>query len=64
MRQKIKGQIQKRPEKIENDINPLDIDDSIKVEDVKLENLAIMENKAQIVVMVASTRNVTEATAQ
>ena len=61
---KVKGQLQNIPEKIEIDITPLDIDDNIKVGDLKVENLTIMENKAQIVVMVASTRNVTEATAQ
>jgi large subunit ribosomal protein L25 len=57
---KVKGQLQDIPEKIEVDITPLDINDIIKVGDIKLNNLTVIDNKAQIVVSVASTRNVTE----
>jgi len=61
---KVKGQLQDIPEKIEVDITPLDINDMIKVGDIKLNNLTIMDNKAQIVVSVDSTRNVTETPAK
>ena len=57
---KVKGLLQDIPEKIEVDITPLDINDVIKVGDIKLNNLTVMDNKSQIVVMVASTRNVTD----
>ena len=56
---KVKGELSQIPEKIEVDITNLDIEDSFKVNDIKIDNLTIMENKAQIIVMVASTRNVT-----
>jgi len=56
---RVKGELSQIPEKIEVDITNLDIEDSFKVNDIKIENLTIMENKAQIIVMVASTRNVT-----
>ena len=57
---RVKGQLENIPERIEVDITPMDIDDNIKVGDIKLNNLTVMENKNQIVVLVASTRNVTE----
>ncbi|MBP1673596.1 MAG: ribosomal protein L25/ral stress protein Ctc [Bacteroidetes bacterium] len=56
---RVKGELSQIPEKIEVDITNLDIEDSFKVNDIKIDNLTIMENKAQIIVMVASTRNVT-----
>jgi large subunit ribosomal protein L25 len=59
---RVKGTLDQIPEKIEVDITNLDINDVIKVNDIKLNNLTIIENKAQIVVMVASTRNVTDET--
>lgn len=55
---KVRGLLQNIPEKIEVDITPLEIDDNIKVGDIKVENLTVIDNKAQIVVSVISTRNV------
>ena len=55
---KIKGLLKNIPEKINVDISNLEIDQSIKISDVITDNFEIMENKANIVVAVASTRNV------
>jgi large subunit ribosomal protein L25 len=59
---RIRGLLQNIPEKIEVDITPLEIDEAIKVADIKVENLTILDNKSQIVVSVVSTRNVTAET--
>ncbi len=55
---KVKGLLQNIPENIAVDITPLDINDMIRISDVAIENLEIMENPANVVVSVASTRNV------
>jgi len=55
---KVKGLLQNLPEKIEIDITPLDINDAIKVSDIQLDNIIIVENPGTIIVSVASTRNV------
>ena len=55
---KVKGLLQNLPEKIEIDITPLDINDNIKVSDIQLDNIIIVENPGTIIVSVASTRNV------
>ncbi len=57
---KVKGLLKNIPEKIELNISDLDIDQSIKIADIKTENFNIIENKANIVVGVASSRNVTD----
>lgn len=59
---RISGLLQNIPEKIEVDITPLEIDEAIKVADIKVENLTILDNKSQIVLSVVSTRNVTPET--
>ena len=55
---KVKGLLNNLPEKIEIDISPLDINDTIKVSDIQLSNITIMENPGAIIASVASTRNV------
>ncbi|MDR2868423.1 MAG: 50S ribosomal protein L25 [Bacteroidales bacterium] len=57
----LRGELQHIPEWIEVDITPLEINDSIKVADVKIDNLTFIDNPANIVLSVQPTRNM-EAT--
>ncbi|MDR1458904.1 MAG: 50S ribosomal protein L25/general stress protein Ctc [Bacteroidales bacterium] len=58
---KIKGLLEHIPETITADISALDILDTIKVEDIKLENVAIIDNPAKVLITILSSRNVEEA---
>jgi large subunit ribosomal protein L25 len=58
---KVKGLLEHIPETITVDISSLDILDTIRVEDIKADNISIMDNPSKIVVTILSTRNVEEA---
>lgn len=55
---KVKGELEHIPEHIKLDVSKLDINDSIRVADIKVENLMIMENENKILLAISSTRNV------
>ena len=58
---KVRGELKNIPENIVVDISPLDINDCIKVGDIKVDNIVLTENPASIIVSVLSTRNVEDA---
>ena len=58
---KVKGLLENIPENITVDISNLDILDTIKVEDVKLDNISIIDNPSKVIVTILSSRNVEEA---
>ena len=60
---KVKGLLENIPENIMLNVSDLDILDSIKVGDVKVDNITILDNPANVLVTVLSTRNVESAPA-
>jgi large subunit ribosomal protein L25 len=58
---KVKGELQHIPEYIEVDITPMEINDNIKVGDINIPNITVVENPANIVVAVLPTRNMETA---
>ena len=58
---KVRGMLNDIPEFIPVDISGLDIDNSVKVNELKIDNITFVENPNAIVTMVLSTRNVEEA---
>ena len=58
---KVRGLLNDVPEFIPVDISGLDIDNSIKIIELKLDNLTFVENPNAVVVAVLSTRNVEAA---
>lgn len=58
---KVRGELKNIPENITLDISSLDINDTIKVSDIKIEGLTLIENPGTVVVTILSTRNVEEA---
>ncbi|MBQ4432994.1 MAG: 50S ribosomal protein L25/general stress protein Ctc [Bacteroidales bacterium] len=58
---KVRGLLNDVPEFIPVDISGLDIDNSIKINELKLDNLTFVENPNAVVVAVLSTRNVEAA---
>ena len=58
---KVKGLLENIPENITVDISNLDILDTIKVEDIQLDNITIIDIPSKVVVMILSSRNVEEA---
>ena len=58
---KVKGLLENIPEHITVDISNLDILDTIKVEDIQIDNIAVIDNPSKVVVMILSSRNVEEA---
>jgi len=56
----VKGLLKNIPEEINVDISNLEINDMIKVSDLSIPNLTLMENPNTLIVNVASTRNVVE----
>ncbi|MDL2230942.1 50S ribosomal protein L25 [Bacteroidales bacterium OttesenSCG-928-L19] len=58
---KVKGELKDIPENIIVDISNMDINDSIKVNNLTIANLQFMEVPTKIIVSVASTRNVEAA---
>lgn len=55
---KVKALIQNLPDEIEVSINDLDLNQSVKVSDIKLENVELLDIKSAVVVTVQTTRNV------
>ena len=58
---KVNGLLEHIPENITVDISNLDILDTIKIEDIQLDNISIIDNPSKVVVTVLSSRNVEEA---
>ena len=61
---KLKGEIKDIPENITVDISKLDINDSVKVSDLALNNIQFLEVPTKIIASVVTTRNVEEAVAE
>lgn len=55
---KVRGLLENIPEDITADISNLDIEDVIRISDISLENLSIIDNPNKVVVSVNQTRNV------
>jgi len=58
---KVNGLLEHIPENITVDISQLDILDSIKIEDIQLDNISIVDNPSIVIVIILSSRNVEEA---
>jgi large subunit ribosomal protein L25 len=58
---KIKGLLEHVPENITLDISALDILDAIRIEDIKQDNITIIDNPSKVVVTILSSRNVEDA---
>jgi large subunit ribosomal protein L25 len=52
----VKGELEYIPEHITLDVSKLDINDSIKVADIGIENLTIMEKKSKVLLTISLTR--------
>ena len=59
-RLRLRGQIDKMPDAVEVDISELVIGTSVKVKDIKLDNLAILDAPNSVLVRVKTSRNVAE----
>ena len=59
---KVKGLLENIPENITVDISKLDILDTIKIEDIQLEKISIIDIPSKVVVTILSSRNVEETT--
>lgn len=59
---KVRGVAEKMPDEITFDVTNLNIGDSIKVSDVKLDGLSVMDEPTSTIVAVRVTRNVAEET--
>ncbi|MDR1878246.1 MAG: 50S ribosomal protein L25/general stress protein Ctc [Bacteroidales bacterium] len=57
---KVKGLLEHIPENITVDISQMDILDSILVENIKQENITIIDNPSKVIVTILSSRNVEE----
>jgi large subunit ribosomal protein L25 len=55
---KVNGLLEHIPENITVDISNLDILDTIKIEDIQLNNISIIDNPSKVIVTVLSSRNV------
>jgi large subunit ribosomal protein L25 len=55
---KIKALIQHLPDEVEVSINDLDLNQSVKVGDLKMENVEFLDIRSVVIVSVMSTRNV------
>jgi len=58
---KVKGLLEHIPENITIDISNLDILDTVEVNEIKLDNISIIDNPAKVVVTILSSRNVEAA---
>jgi large subunit ribosomal protein L25 len=56
----VKGLLKDIPEMVNVDISNLEINDMIKVSDLEIPNLTVIENPGTLIVNIASTRNVVE----
>ena len=61
---KLKGEIKNIPENIMVDISNLDINDSVKVSDLAVDNIQFLEVPGKIIASILTTRNVEEAAAE
>lgn len=59
---KVRGLLENIPEEITADISNLDINQFIKVSDLSVENLTIVDNPNKVIVIVNPTRNAVAAT--
>ena len=59
----VKGLINNIPDKITVDISPLDIGNSIRVKDIQIENLMLLDTESSIVVSVQTARGAVAAEA-
>lgn len=57
---KVKGELANIPECITLNISKMDINDTIKVSDVHVDNITLLENPGKVLVAVLATRNVEE----
>lgn len=55
---RVKALIQNLPDEVEVSISDLDLNQSVKVGDLKLENVEFLDNKNSVIVSVLTTRNV------
>ena len=55
---KVRGLLQNIPEDITADISGLDIEDVIRISDINIDNLTIIDNPNKVIVSVNQTRNV------
>ncbi|MCL2041932.1 MAG: 50S ribosomal protein L25 [Bacteroidales bacterium] len=60
----VKGLINDIPDKITVDISPLDIGSSIRVKDIKVENLTLLDTESSVVVGVQTARGAVAAAAE
>lgn len=60
---KVRGLLENIPEFIDADISNLDINDMIKVSDIQIDNITIVDNPNKVLVAVNPTRNVVAYTA-
>lgn len=58
---KVRGLLQNIPEVITADISGLDIDNTLKVNELHIDNVEFVENPNSVIVAVLSTRNVEAA---
>jgi len=58
---KVKGLLENIPENIIVDISNLDILDTIKVEDIQIDKVSIIDIPSKVVIIILSSRNVEEA---
>lgn len=61
---KVRGLLENIPEYIEMSINGLEINESIRVSDVNVPNISVVDNPGKILVSVLTSRNVSEATTE
>ena len=60
---KVKGLLEHIPEHITVDISNLDILDAVEINEIKVDNISIIDNPSKVVVTVLSSRNVEEVAA-
>lgn len=58
---KVKALMQNLPDEVEVSITDLDLNQAIKVGDLKLENVEFLDNKGAVILAVQTTRNVEQA---
>ncbi len=61
---KVRGLLQHIPECITADISGMDLNDVIKVSDIQVENIQVVDNPNKVIVTVLPTRNVVADTAE
>ena len=61
---KVRGLLENVPEEITADISPLDINDMMKIGDLHIDNLEIVDNPNKVILQVVPTRGSAAATAE